>query len=115
MAFTDWVEGPSRLTPSEAERLLRFMRFPSILDVDDYRTLLANAGLRADIAEDTGRFAPYVELYRDMITMQLTYDALKAAGFDYERMHALEAEREFIRQLAREGRLIQAMFVARKS
>jgi SAM-dependent methyltransferase len=115
VAFTDWVEGPSRLTPSEAERLLRFMRFPSILDVDDYRTLLTRAGLRVDVSEDTGRFAPHVELYRDMITMQLTYDALKAAGFDYERMNALEAEREFIRQLAREGRLIQAMFVARKS
>jgi SAM-dependent methyltransferase len=114
VAFTDWVEGPSRMAPSEAERLLRFMRFPSILDLVDYSRLLAEAGLQVEIAEDTGRFAPCVELYRDIVTMQLTYDALKAVGFDAQRMEALERERDFVRQLAREGKLIQSMFVARK-
>ena len=49
-----------------------------------------------------------------MITMQLTYDALKAVGFDSERMEALERERDFVRQLARQRNLTQAMFVARK-
>lgn len=115
VAFTDWVEGPARMSPAEAERLLRFMRFPSILDIDDYRHLLADAGLRVEAAENTGRFAPYLELYRNMITMQLTYDALKAVGFDSARMDALEQERDFVRELAREAKLIQAMLVARKA
>jgi SAM-dependent methyltransferase len=115
VAFTDWVEGPGRMDPLEAGRLLRFMRFPSILEIDDYRRLLAEAGLHVETAEDTARFARYFELYRDMITMQLTYDALKAVGFDAERMHALEEERDFVRQLAREAKLVQAMFVARKA
>jgi ubiquinone/menaquinone biosynthesis C-methylase UbiE len=115
IAFTDWVEGPSGLDALEAERLLRFMRFPSILDIDDYRRLLSEAGLRVEASEDTGRFAPYFDLYREMITMQLTYDALKAVDFDSERMNYLETERDFVRQLGREAKLIQAMFVARKS
>ena len=114
VAFTDWVEGPPRMDTDEAGRLLRFMRFPSILDIQDYRRLLEDAGLRVETAEDTGRFARYFELYRDMITMQLTYDALKAVGFDSGRMEALERERDFVRQLAGQGKLTQAMFVARK-
>jgi ubiquinone/menaquinone biosynthesis C-methylase UbiE len=114
VAFTDWVEGPAPMDRDEAGRLLRFMRFPSILDIEDYRRLLVNAGLRVETAEDTDRFARYFELYRDMITMQLTYDALKAVGFDSERMEALERERDFVRQLAHQRSLTQAMFVARK-
>ena len=49
-----------------------------------------------------------------MITMRLTYDTLKALGFDTAGMDALERERDFVRQLARETKLIQTMFVARK-
>jgi SAM-dependent methyltransferase len=30
IAFTDWVEGPAGLSDSEAERILRFMKFPSL-------------------------------------------------------------------------------------
>jgi SAM-dependent methyltransferase len=114
VAFTDWVEGSARMDTTEAERLLRFMRFPSILDIGDYRGLLGQAGLRVEAAEDTGRFARYFELYRDMVTMQLTYDALKAVGFDSARMEALERERDFVRELARQTKLAQALFVARK-
>jgi SAM-dependent methyltransferase len=114
IAFTDWVEGPAGLEAAEAERLLRFMRFPSILNIDDYRLLLDAAKLRIEVSEDTGRFAPYFDLYREMITQQLTYDALKAVDFNVERMNYLEEEREFVRQLGRGGKLIQAIFVARK-
>jgi sarcosine/dimethylglycine N-methyltransferase len=113
VAFTDWVEGGGGLSSSEAERLLRHMRFPSILAVSDYRKLLCDAGFRVEVAEDTGRFASHFGLYRDIVRMQMTYDALKAVGFDEQRMEALEREREFIAQLAREGKLIQGMFVAR--
>ena len=115
VAFTDWVEGPAGLSSSEAERLLRHMRFPSILAISDCQTLLGEAGLRVEVAKDTGLFACHFRLYRDLVTMQLTYDALKAVGFDQERMDAQEREREFIARVADDGKLIQAMFVARKS
>ncbi len=114
VACTDWVEGEAGMSGAEAERLLRFMRFPSILALDDYRALLADAGLRVEVAEETGRFARYAELYRDMVTLQLTYDALKACGFDEERMAYLEGERDFVRGLARARKLAQALVVARK-
>jgi|SRR5579862_1602264 len=115
IAFTDWVEGASGLSSSEAERLLRHMRFPSIMSVSDYRDLLLDAGFRVEVAEDTDRFASHFGLYRDMVTMQLSYDALKAVGFDQERMDALEREREFIAGLAHKTKLVQAMFVARRT
>ena len=57
IAFTDWVEGPTQMDRTK-RRLLRFMRFPSILDLDDYRRLLENAGLRVETAEDTGASPP---------------------------------------------------------
>jgi hypothetical protein len=44
----------------------------------------------------------------------MTYDALKAVGFDEAQMEAMERERDFIASLAQEAKLIQAMFVARK-
>ena len=49
-----------------------------------------------------------------MITMQLTYDALKLIGFDQERMETLEEARRFMQQLAHDHKLIQGIFVARK-
>jgi SAM-dependent methyltransferase len=115
IAFTDWVEGPAGLSCAEAKRLLRHMRFPNILAVSDYRDLLLDAGFGVEVAQDTGRFAPHFSLYREIVTRQLTYDALKAVGFNAARMEALERERDFIAEIAREAKLIQAMFVARRS
>ena len=115
IAFTDWVEGPVALSRTEAQRVLRFMRFPSILDVDEYQRLLTDAGCRVEVAEDTGQFSRHLDLYRDMITMQLTYDALRVVGFDTDRMRHLEKERESLRQLAHEHKLIQARFIATRA
>jgi len=75
---------------------------------------MMDAGFRIQVAQDTGRFAWYFRLYRDIVTMQMTYDALKAVGFDETRLQAMEREREFIASLAQEAKVIQAMFVARK-
>ena len=52
--------------------------------------LTAN-GCQVQMAEDTGRFAPYVDLYLDMLNKQLTYDALRIIGFDMALMQALAA------------------------
>ena len=84
IAFTDWVEGPAGLSDEEAEAFLVGMKFPSVQDIEGYRSLLESNGCEVAVAEDTGRFAPYVDLYLQMADMQLTYDALKILGFDLE-------------------------------
>jgi SAM-dependent methyltransferase len=114
IAFTDWVEGPTGLDDRQAERFLRFMKFPSIQDLGGYRRLLADCGCEVVLAEHTGRFAPYVDLYLNMLNMQLTYYALKIIGFDTDLMGAMAAEMQFMQQLAHEGRIEQGLIVARK-
>lgn len=114
IALTDWLAGPVSMSQEEAERLLRFMTFPGLLNLDEYNRLLEASGCRVETAQDTARFAPYMDLYRQMITMQLTYDALKLIGFDRERMEALEEDRRFMQELAHDRKLIQGIFVARK-
>ncbi len=115
IAFTDWIEGPKQLSEDEAERFLRFMKFPSIQDVEGYCGLLSENGCQLIFAEDTGRFAPYVDLYLNMLNMQLTYDALRIMGFDTELMKTMADEMRFMQQLAHAGKIAQGLFVARKT
>ncbi|NUQ63885.1 MAG: methyltransferase domain-containing protein [Pirellulales bacterium] len=114
IAFTDWIEGPAGLGPSEATRWLRFMKFPSIASQQEYVALLESNGCRIVAAEDTGRFAPYVDLYLNLFNMQFSYDALRLLGFDASLMHAVAEEMEFMRELAHAGKIAQGRFVARK-
>jgi len=114
IAFTDWIEGRPRLTDEEADRYLKFMKFPNILDLDRYGALLADLDCEVLTAEDTGRFPGYVDLYLNMLNMQLTYDALRIIGFDFELMQTLAAEMNFMRELAHAGKIAQGRFVARK-
>ena len=58
IAWTDWVEGPARLSPTEAQRFLQFMKFPNIYNLDDYAAALARNGCDVLVCEDTGQFAP---------------------------------------------------------
>ncbi len=114
IAFTDWVEGPAGLSDAEAARFLRFMKFPNVLGIADYCGLLSAAKCEIAAAEDTGRFAPYVDLYLNMLDMQLSYDALKIIGFDRPLMEALAGEMKFMQELAHAGKIAQGLFVARK-
>jgi SAM-dependent methyltransferase len=114
IAFTDWVEGPKGLSVDEAERFLRFMKFPSVLDIGDYRRLLEENACDVVEAEDTGRFAPYVDLYLQMVDMQLTYDALRIIGFDVEAMGAVAGEFGSLQGLAHAGKIAQGRFIARR-
>ena len=114
IAFTDWVEGPSPLINGESERFLKFMKFPNILDVEAYAALLAKHGCDVIAAEDTGRFAPCIDLYLNMLNTQLTYDALRIINFDLPMMEALGAEMNFTRDLAYAGKIVQGIFIARK-
>lgn len=114
IAFTDWIEGSAGLSDAQAERFLRFMKFPNMQDLNGYRDLLTRNGCTVHLAEDTSRFGAYMDLYVNMAEMQLTYDALKIIGFDAVLMEAIAGEMHFIRQLAHEGRIAQGLFVARK-
>jgi hypothetical protein len=91
------------------------MKFPNVQDLEGYSDLLSAHGCEVVIAEDTGRFAPHVDLYLNMLNMQLTYDALKIIGFDTGLMETLGGEMVFMQELAHAGKIAQGMFVARKT
>jgi SAM-dependent methyltransferase len=114
IAFTDWIEGATEMTEDEAERYLLFMKFPNILNLQEYVELLTRNGCRIYRAEDTGRFAPYIDLYLDMISMQLTSDALRIINFDMDLLQAMAGEMKFMQHLAQEGKIAQGIFVAQK-
>jgi SAM-dependent methyltransferase len=114
IAFTDWIEGPTGLSETEAERFMRFMKFHTVLDITDYRDLLEKNGCDVVEAEDTGRFGPYVDLYLQMSDMQLTYDAIKILGFDLEMMGEVASTFKFFQELAHAGKIAQGRFIARK-
>jgi SAM-dependent methyltransferase len=114
IAFTDWIVGSAGLTDGEAERYLKFMKFPNVLDQGEYVGLLSQCECEVLVAEDTGRFAPCIDLYLNMLTMQLASDALRIIGYDTELMAAMGAEMKFMQELAHAGKIAQGLFVARK-
>jgi SAM-dependent methyltransferase len=114
IAFTDWMEGPAGLTADEATRYLTFMKFPNVLSLGEYTSLLQSNGCTVHIAQDTGRFAKHMPLYLDMIEKQLTYDALKIIGFDLALAQMLIGEMRFMLSLAEKGKIIQGLMVAQK-
>jgi len=114
IAFTDWVEGSQGLTEAEARRFLTFMKFPNIQDAAGYRKLLVDSGCEVLRIEDTGRFAPCVDLYLKMLNQQLTYDALRIVGYDMTLLGQLGGEMKFVGELAHAGKIAQGLFVARK-
>lgn len=115
IAFTDWLEGPNGMSDPEMDRLLRFMKFPDIQTPAGCGELLSGAGCEVVQAEDTGRFAPCVDLYLQMVERQLTYDALRILGFDADALGAIGEEMQFMQQLAHQGKIIQGRIVARRS
>jgi SAM-dependent methyltransferase len=114
IAFTDWVDGRTLWADGEADRYHTFMKFPNTLTLDGYTSLLTANGCEVLKAEDTGRYAPCVDLYLNMLNMQLTYDALRIIGFDMALMGSLGGEMNFMRDMAHAGKIAQGLFVARK-
>lgn len=114
IAFTDWIEGKAGMSDAEAERFMTFMKFPNVQNLEGYSQLLENNNCEILYAEDTGRFPNYVDLYLNMLNMQLTYDALKIIGFDMELMQAMGKEMVFMQELAHAGKIAQGLFIARK-
>jgi len=114
IAFTDWVLGSVAMALDELQRTLTFMKFPNLQTRNGYAALLEQNNCVMIYNENTGRFASHVELYQKMIEMQLTYDALKIIGFDQSLLEMLGGEMAAMGKLAREGKIIQGLFVARK-
>jgi SAM-dependent methyltransferase len=114
IAFTDWVEGPAGLSDAEAERFLTFMKFPTVQTIDGYKAALEKSGCEVSLAEDTKRFGPYVDLYINMIDMQLTSDALRIIGWNMEMLQGLAGEMAGMQELAHAGKIAQGLFVAKK-
>jgi SAM-dependent methyltransferase len=114
IAFTDWLEGPAELTPEAAKRYLGFMKFPNVLTLAEYRSLLEDNGCKVSVATDTGRFAGLVPLYLDMVEKQLTYDALKIIGFDSHLAQGILTEMRFMLELAKAGKICQGLIIAQK-
>jgi hypothetical protein len=94
---------------------LRFMKFANIQDIGGYAGLLSENGCKILAAEDTQRFAAYLDLYMKMVDMQLTYDALRIIGFNMTLMHALAADFAFLQALAHAGKIAQGRFIARRN
>ncbi len=115
IVFTDWMEGPVAMSDAEAARFLAFMKFPSVLALGEYKSLLESNHCSVLQARDTGRFPDYMPLYLDMIEKQLTYDALKIIGFDLPFSQILLGEMRFIQSLAQSGKIIQGLIVAEKT
>jgi ubiquinone/menaquinone biosynthesis C-methylase UbiE len=114
IAFTDWIEGKAGMSDAEAERFMTFMKFPNVQSLGGYSELLKKNNCEIISAENTERFPAYIDLYLNMLNMQLTYDALKIIGFNMELMQAMGKEMVFMQELAHAGKIAQGLFIARK-
>jgi SAM-dependent methyltransferase len=115
IAFTDWVEGPAGLSETEAQRFLGMMSFANVQDTEGYGSLLSDSGCEVLVAEDTGRFATHIDLYINMIEMQLTYDVLATLAFRNDLLETLTDGFRFLGELSRAGKITQARLIARRN
>lgn len=115
IAFTDWAEGSKGLSDSDGERINRFMKFPYMESQKGYEALLGKYGLKVKTSDDlTPEFADYIQFYIDMLTKQLTFDALRIIGWDMNLMQAMGGEMAFMVGKAREGCFGRARIVGIK-
>ena len=101
---------PPKLSPTRTRRRL----VVTLNTVEDYCSLLEKNGCAIVEAEDTGRFAHYVDLYLQMVDMQLTCDAMRILGFDDEGVARAVGDFVFLQELAHAGKVAQGRFIARR-
>jgi ubiquinone/menaquinone biosynthesis C-methylase UbiE len=104
IAFTDWVEGPQGLSDPDAERINTFMKFPYMESQQGYEALLQKHGFEVKVSDDlTPEFAEYIQFYIDMLTKQLTFDALRILNWDMHLLQSMGGEMGFMLTKARSG------------
>ena len=113
VVFSDWV-GTEKLSPAEAKHFLSFMKFPTLMTVEDYTKLLTKTGFTKIKTRVTANFAPSMRHYISMYTGQQAYDALRLLGFSQEAYTAVLDEMLFIAELAKAKKIGQAYFAATK-
>ena len=91
------------------------MSFANVENIEGYRQLLSQSSCDVQVAEDTGLFSSYVELYLKMIEMQLTYDVLATLAFRTDLLERLIDGFRFLGDLSRAGKIAQARFIGRRN
>ena len=115
LAFSDWIEGPNGLSDSEAERINTFMKFPYLDSQKGYNKLIEKHGLDIVSSEDLHEhFANCIDLYIKMLTMQLSYDALKIIGDDMKLFEVMGGEMMFMSEMAHAGKFGRGRWIAVK-
>jgi len=115
LAFTDWIEGSAGLSEEAGFRINTFMKFPGMETLNSYKKHIFDAGLKLVSAEELcSEFAEFVQLYLDMLSKQLTFDALKIIGNNMELFQSMGGEMVFMLQCAKEGRMGRGRFIAVK-
>jgi ubiquinone/menaquinone biosynthesis C-methylase UbiE len=116
IAFTDWIEGENGLSDDEADRINAFMKFPYMESAKGYKTLLEQHGFTINHSDDlTEDFADHIRLYIEMLTKQLTFDALNLIGNDFPLFQAMGGEMQFMLDMARRGKFGRGRWIAVKS
>jgi ubiquinone/menaquinone biosynthesis C-methylase UbiE len=115
LAFSDWIEGPNGLTEAEGERINTFMKFPYMESQKGYESLIAKHGLELVSSEDLHEhFASCIDLYIKMLTMQLSYDALRIIGDDMKMFESMGGEMTFMSEMAHAGKFGRGRWIAIK-
>jgi hypothetical protein len=115
LAFSDWIEGPNGLTDEEGERINTFMKFPYLESQKGYENLIAKHGLELVSSEDLHEhFASCIDLYIKMLTMQLSYDALRIIGDDMKMFESMGGEMAFMSEMAHAGKFGRGRWIAIK-
>jgi ubiquinone/menaquinone biosynthesis C-methylase UbiE len=112
IAFSDWVEGPVELSDAEAQRFLGMMSFANVEDIGGYTRLLSQSGCDVLLAEDTGRFPAYMDLYLKMIEMQLSYDVLATVAFRKDLLQTIIEGFRFLGEMGSARKVVQGRFIA---
>ncbi len=103
------------LSDADAERINKFMKFPYLENQKGYEELLKKHGFTVKVSEDcTPHFAECVDLYIQMLTKQLTSDALRIIGWDMEMMQAMGGEMAFMSEKAHAGQFGRCRLVGVK-
>jgi len=113
VVFSDWV-GTDKLTAAEAKRFMTFMKFPTMMTVEDWAKLLAKTGFQNVKTRTTPNFAPSIRHYITMYTGQQSYDAFRLLGFNEAVYTAVLDEMHFFLELATAKKIAQAYFAAVK-